>query len=264
MVKLAGMPPPTHNIIILTHGWTGSSVFSALLGRAGYWLGSDTVQKSDYDTFENADLVALNKRLLDQLAPTLDHEHCFDPSHVDGILRSAEGLDLEPYRDFVARCSAHGPWLWKDPRLTWSIRVWARVLDLDRTAFLVLTREDLQAWISANTRRHVQSWAFTRQYNHGITRSNHEFVESLGRPVLQLSFEDLLLAPEQTLDRLNHAFGLSLCLSDLKAVSREPLYRRSRDWRDLVEASLVYLKNFPERDGRARRGNYTSSATNSL
>jgi len=65
------------NIIILTHGWTGSSVFAALLGRAGYWLGSSTVKNKDYDTFENAELVARNRELLHPHAPGIAHEHCF-------------------------------------------------------------------------------------------------------------------------------------------------------------------------------------------
>ena len=65
------------NVIVLTHGWTGSSIFSALFGEAGYWLGGETVVKPDYDTFENADLVALNNRLLHELAPALNHEHQF-------------------------------------------------------------------------------------------------------------------------------------------------------------------------------------------
>ena len=240
------------NIVILTHGWTGSSVFAALFGRAGLWLGSDTVAKADYDTFENADLVTLNRRLLDELAPELDHEHRFDPADVVAIERAAANIDLKPYRTFVQQCSAHGAFVWKDPRLTWTIRIWAKLLDLERTSFLVLTRDDLQAWISANARRHVQSWDFTRRYNHGINASNGAFVRSLGRPVMQTSFEALLLEPEETLARLNESYGLSLCLSDLMAVCREPLYRKSRGFGDLVEATAIFLKNYRERDGRGR------------
>ena len=246
------MGTPARNIIILTHGWTGSSVFSALMGRAGCWLGSETVVKSDYDTYENADLVEWNRRLLATLAPDLDHEHHFDPSDVTRIERAAEAMDLAPLRDFVAQCQSRGAFVWKDPRLTWTIRVWARVLDLERTSFLVLTREDLQAWISANTRRHIQSWSYTRRYNHGITESNSVFVRGLGRAVLRMSFEDLLLEPEDTLARLNRAFSLALCLSDLFDVCREPLYRRSRGWADLLRAVAIYAKNLPERDGRGR------------
>jgi hypothetical protein len=247
------MSEAARSIIILTHGWTGSSVFSALFGRAGYWLGDETVRKTDYDTYENSELVALNRQILQQLAPGLDHEHRFNPHDIAWIDHAAESLDLGPYRDFVVRCSLQGPWIWKDPRLTWTIRVWARVLDLGWTAFLVLTRDDMQAWISANARRHVQSWGFTRQYNHGISASNRRFVEQKRLELLAVSFENLLLEPEVTLARLNQHFGLSLRMSDLHAVCREPLYRSSRGLLDFGEATLVFLKNFAERDGRARR-----------
>ncbi|MCA0240633.1 MAG: sulfotransferase [Proteobacteria bacterium] len=243
--------PGTRNVIVLTHGWTGSSVFSALLGQAGYWLGGETVHKPDYNTYESADLVALNRRLLRELHPTLAHEHRFDVADVLAIERAAEQLDLAPYRDFVRSCDAQAPWLWKDPRLTWTIRVWARALDLERIAVLVLTRDPVQAWVSSNIRRHIQSPQFTRRYNDGITQSNLHFVRSSGLPCLQASFEDLLLRPEATLDRLNAAFGLALTMDTLRAVCSEPLYRKSRGPIDHAHALLIYLKNHARRDGRS-------------
>lgn len=242
-----------NNIIVLTHGWTGSSVFSALLGQAGCWLGAETMHKPDYNTFENADLVTLNNQLLQALAPGLNHEHHFSPAQVLQIEQRAAGIDLQPYRQFVAECGQHQPWLWKDPRLTWTIRVWAKVLDLKTTTFLVLTRDTTQAWISANTRRHVQSFGFTRQYNGGITQSNLRFLQERNLPFVQLSFEDLLLAPDATLGKLNAGFGTTLTLAQLRAVCREPLHQKSRGWKDFTLAALIYLKNFAERDGRGRR-----------
>ena len=85
-----------NNIIVLTHGWTGSSVFSALLGQAGCWLGAETMHKPDYNTFENADLVTLNNQLLQALAPGLNHEHHFSPAQVLEIEQRAAGID-SPY-----------------------------------------------------------------------------------------------------------------------------------------------------------------------
>ncbi|MDO9091408.1 MAG: hypothetical protein Q7U99_02005 [Rubrivivax sp.] len=240
------------NVIVLTHGWTGSSIFSALFGEAGYWLGGETMAKPDYDTFENAGLVALNNRLLQQLAPKLNHEHQFAQADVEAIATRSRSWDMRPCRDFVAECGQHQPWLWKDPRLTWTIRAWAQVLDLQTTSFLVLTRDPTQAWISANLRRHVQSFTFTRSYNEGITQSNLRFLQEGGLPYLKLSFEDLLLAPEATLERLNSAFDLGLGLTQLHEVCRLPLGRKSRNWKDFALASLIYLKNFQERDGRGR------------
>lgn len=254
----AGNPPlatpvsPIKNIIVLTHGWTGSSVFSGLFGEVGFWLGGETVAKPDYDTHENADLVAHNLRLLEMLAPGLNHEHRFDPGDVHAMAERAKQLDLAALRTFVQACDAHRPWIWKDPRLTWTIRVWAEVLDLENTNFLVLTRDPGQAWVSANQRRHIQSHAFTRQYNGGITACNLQFLRDRRLPYLQLSFEDLLLQPEGALQRMNALFGTDLTMRTLRSVCKIPLYRRSRRWSDYVHASLIYLKNFGERDGRRR------------
>jgi hypothetical protein len=241
------------NLIILTHGWSGSSLFASLMKQAGCWLGAETVKKTDYDTAENSGLVELNNQLLEQLLPGTNHEHRFTMDDVRAAERAAERIDLAPYQRFVAACEEHRPWLWKDPRLTWTIRVWARVLPLEHCQFLVLTRDARQAWITSNMRRHVQSMGFTRAYNDGITAANRAFLDERGLPYLQLSFEDLLLTPEVTLDKLNRAYDARLTMDDLRHVNRQPLYRKSRGLKDLLTASLIYAKNYGERDGRGRQ-----------
>jgi hypothetical protein len=241
-----------NNTVILTHGWTGSSVLAGLLERAGAWLGEETMVKPDYDTFENARLVEINNRLLERFAAGLNHEHEFSDEQVRRIHERARGSDLTELGDFMAQCAQRCPWVWKDPRLTWTIRVWAEVMDLPSTRFVVLTREPVQAWITANLRRHVQSMTFTRAYNGGITQSNIRFLEERGLPYLPMSFEDLLLAPEPSLERINQHCGSRLGISDLQAVCRLPLGRRSRGLPDFVKAAAIYVKNHHERDGRGR------------
>jgi hypothetical protein len=235
------------NLIILTHGWTGSSVFSALVERAGYWTGSETVKKVDYDTHENADLVELNRRLMKHLRYDGNHEHEFSFDTVQQLAERASGIDLAPNREFVARCNEHRPWVWKDPRLTWTIRIWEKVLPMSDVAFMILTRDDTQAWISSNMRRHVQSMRFTKEYNHGITAANIRFLRERSLPYVQFEFEDLLMSPEKVLDELSSFLGLSLSMEDLKAVYRYPLGRKSRGLRDRFLATLIYLKNYSER-----------------
>jgi hypothetical protein len=240
------------NTIILTHGWSGSSVLAGLIGRAGAWLGEETMAKPDYDTFENTDLIDLNKDLMERFAPALNYEHDFKSAHVSVITEGARAADLSKLRSFVEQCGHHRPWLWKDPRLTWTIRVWADLLDLSNTRFVVLTRETTQAWIGANLRRHIQSFAFTRAYNDGVTQSNTRFLNERGLPYLSLSFEDLLLAPDRTLERLNGHLDVALTREDLRTVCKLPLGRRNRGFNDFFKAAAIYAKNYRERDGRAR------------
>lgn len=239
------------NVIILTHGWTGSSVFAGLLGKAGFNYGDQTYQKSDYDTHENIELVELNKRMMKELGYTGDHEHEFDHENILELSANADKIDLSPYREFIDRCQINKPWLWKDPRLTWTIRVWAKLLSFEDTAFIILTRDDEQAWISSNLRRHIQSKNFTRNYNHGITSSLKHFLNSNDQKYISFEFEDLLLRPEYTINELNTFLGTTLNMSDVESVYRYPLYKKSKNYKDKFKALAIYLKNYNQRDNRA-------------
>ena len=236
------------NVIILTHGWTGSSVFTALLGEAGYWYGSDTFKKPDYDTYENFELIELNKRLLSELNYTGNREHeIISLQTLEELAQRAASIDLSPYRKFIENCQQNKPWIWKDPRLTWTIRVWAKLLDLKNIAFVILTRDDEQAWISCNLRRHIQSKRFTKAYNHGITSSLQKFLDENQCGFVKYEFEDLLLTPDKTIEELNGFLDINLTMEDLTSVYRYPLYKKSRNWKDKLEATAIYLKNYKER-----------------
>lgn len=235
------------NVIILTHGWTGSSVFTALIARAGYWYGEDTFQKIDYNTYENLELIELNKRMLRELGFGSDHEHEFDADEILRLAENSKSIELSPYREFVTRCNENSPWIWKDPRLTWTIRVWASLLDLENVAFIILTRDDEQAWISSNLRRHIQSRRFTHAYNHGITDSLKHFLSQANKDFLELEFEDLLLRPENTIVDINQHLGTQLALADLTNIYNKRLYRKSNGLREKIKATAIYLKNYGQR-----------------
>jgi len=235
------------NVIILTHGWTGSSVFTALIARAGYWTGNSTFEKRDYDTYENSKLIELNRKMLIDLGYTGDHEHEFDPKVVSDLALRASDIDLSPYCEFIDSCNENQPWIWKDPRLTWTIRVWANLMQLDNVAFVILTRDDEQAWISSNLRKHIQSQQFTRRYNKGITDSLKQFLVSRDQKFLEFEFEDLLIEPKMTIDKLNDFLDTSLLMDDLHAVCKQPLYRKSKGFSDKIKAAAIYFKNYSER-----------------
>lgn len=238
------------NIIILTHGWTGSSVFTGLLGKAGYNYGEQTVQKTDYDTHENMELVELNNRMMKELGYTGNHEHGFNPNVVEEMAANAADIDLTPYREFVKHCQNSRPWIWKDPRLTWTIRVWAKILSFDETAYIILTRDDEQAWISSNLRRHIQSRKFTREYNSGITTSLKKFLNENNQNHLEFQFEDLLLRPEYTINSLNQFLDIELSMADVELVYKYPLYKKTKGLKDKLLAAAIYFKNYNMRDFR--------------
>lgn len=236
------------NVIILTYGLSGSSVLTGLLVRSGLWPGHETYRKPDYDTFENTRLIELNKRLFAAAGFSGNYENEFNPDALAAIARLDETkIDVTPFRQFVEECNAHAPWIWKDPRLWLTIRFWARVLDLDEVQFILLTRSPLQSWISYNLRRQIQSYAYAKRYCEQIESSIHAFFAEQDLPHLDLLFDDLVLHPDRTLERINAYLGSSLTEADLRAVYHQPLRRRPRSAFDLVKASLIFMRNFGER-----------------
>lgn len=235
------------NVIVLTYGLSGSSVLTGLLVRGGYWPGEKTYVKPDYDTFENLKLIELNKKLFAAAQFHGNYENAYSNEALEAITRLRETQDPTPYRQLIAECNAHAPWVWKDPRLWLTIRFWAEFLDFDSIRFLVLTRTPLQSWISYNLRRQVQSYAYARRYCEQIEASIAQFLDERRLSRLELLFDDLIMRPEPTIGRINDYLGTTLAVSDLEAVYNQPLRKSPRSVLDLAKAALIYARNYGER-----------------
>lgn len=235
------------NVIVLTYGLSGSSVLTGLLVRGGYWPGEKTYVKPDYDTFENLKLIELNKKLFAAAQFHGNYENAYSNEALEAITRLRETQDPTPFRQLIAECNAHAPWVWKDPRLWLTIRFWAEFLDFDSIRFLVLTRTPLQSWISYNLRRQVQSYAYARRYCEQIEASIAQFLDERRLSRLELLFDDLIMRPEPTIGRINDYLGTTLAVSDLEAVYNQPLRKSPRSVLDLAKAALIYARNYGER-----------------
>jgi hypothetical protein len=235
------------NVIILTGGLAGSSVLTSLLGKAGYWVGESTMKKKGYDTWENTELIALNKRLLEETGFREKWTMRFRPDYVTRIREAARRLDAAPYAELVRTCEAHSPWIWKDPRLWLTIRHWRPFLDLQRTCFLVIRRDHMQSWISTTLRRQVQTMDYARAYSEGIHQTIVDFLQDEQATWLDILYEDLLITPEKVIGDINRMTGTSLTLADFTSVFRGELGRKQHGAKNFLIAMAIYLKNYGER-----------------
>lgn len=235
------------NVIILTYGLSGSSVLTGLLVRGGYWPGAKTYVKPDYDTFENVRLIELNKQLFAAAGFSGNYENSYSPEVLQTIASLRTKVDPAPFRQFIAECEQHRPWIWKDPRLWLTMRYWADLLDLGNIQFVLLTRTPLQSWISYNLRRQVQSYGYAQRYCQQIESEIARFLDERGLKRHEILFDDLIVKPEATLERLNAYLGTALTVDDLRAVYNQPLHRAPRSTLDFVKAALIYARNYGER-----------------
>ena len=89
------------NVIILTGGLTGSSALAGLLSAAGFWSGEGTFRKRDYNTYENSELIRLNRQLMQRAGAGEEYTMRFLPEAVDRITALAGVEDPREYRAMV-------------------------------------------------------------------------------------------------------------------------------------------------------------------
>jgi len=229
------------NIVVLTPGSSGSSVLSGLLSRGGYWLG-DATKRIQFDTFENAELVDLDVRIL--RASGYPHTFCNDipPPSIGAIQDASHRIDAGPFEAFVEKCRHHQPWIWKDPRLCYTIHFWERFTDFENTRFLFIGRRPDQCYAGLVLKRKIpMSFSSMCEMNANYEKSCNAFLDRHGFACLRLTFEDLLLSPGPTIEQMNLHLGTRIPSDHLEYIYRGPLHRPRFAARHVLLARLRYL-----------------------
>lgn len=238
---MADKPSTRPNIVVLSPGFAGSSVLTGLISRAGeYWLGTDT-KKVAHETYENAGLVDLDERILREAGyPWYTHPQSND--YLKNIREVADPTLTEDARAFVVECKTHQPWLWKDPRLCYTLPFWNRFVDFSTCKFVVISRDVRQAWIGQILKKRPRtSLKDLQNYFTTMLRGAGLFLSKHGLPHCTVTFDDLLLKPEETIATLNQFLDSGLSVDDLKQIYRGPLYRLRWSRVDFLRAYLRFL-----------------------
>jgi hypothetical protein len=235
------------NVIILTSGITGSSVLAGFLARSGYWVG-DRTHKKEYDTFENQELIDLNREIFRQSGYT--NNYVYESS--TEVLRRIESLygkiDASPFLSFIEKCDGHRPWIWKDPRLWLTFRYWKHLVNPEECQFILLTRDLRQAWLSIILRRQIMSYRVFRKQEEHVIKSILGILNDNGLQHLHVRYDDLIAKPDSTIERLNQYLDAKLTIDDLKTVYTKPLHRSPRvSVLNSLKAILIYFKNYSKR-----------------
>jgi len=243
------MADSKYNVVILTSGLSGSSVLAGLIARGGYWTGESTHKKpGEYETHENEELIRLNRRLFNEAGYAGNYTMEFSSEPFASLKGLQTSIDLQPYRDFIARCDQHRPWLWKDPRLWLTIYFWKDLLPLQNCRFVLITRSYFNCWVSQTLRRHIRSYGSMKRYEQSVRESLTAFLAANGLQYLRLTYEDLIGKPEPSINALNSFIGASLTPKDLAEIYSQPLNKAPNSSApDLVKAVAIYLKNYSGR-----------------
>jgi hypothetical protein len=229
------------NVIVLTTGSSGSSVLTGVIAGQGYWLGHRT-KKLQFDTYENFDLVDLNIDILRKSG--FDRHDCNDlpPPSIDNIKRLENTVDVSPYLKFVEECDKRRPWLWKDPRLSFTIHFWARITDLKNCKFILIDREPDQSYAGLILSRKVpMSFLEHSCMNNNYIKSCELFFRENGISCLACKFEDIVVSPNRWIENVNAFLGTQIEMQDIKSVYKGKMYKKRYSRLDFLRARIMYI-----------------------
>jgi len=228
------------NVIILTGGLSGSSVLAGTIAKKDYWLGDNT-EKINYQTFENSQLVKLNIELLHKSGYSWDDVMDI-PSPSINSLREIDSVSCtNRCKDFVHECNNNKPWIWKDPRLCYTIFFWYKLLNIKSCKFILVERDIKQSWTGIVLRGKTPiSFENMKIIENNCIKYSNKFFHEVGVNFLNISFDELILHPEKTIKKINNYLSINLSLKDFQAIYKGSLYKLRWTTLDFYKARMKY------------------------
>ncbi len=136
------------NVIIVGPPRSGTSLTAAVFARRGYYVGpiaSSAIRDGDdnnpYGYFEADALVEQNVAILREAGFDFHNTWKYEAISASAIERIRDMPACSSQRHFVSEHADHQPWMWKDPRLCFTLPVWARIVPPASTVIVVVRRK---------------------------------------------------------------------------------------------------------------------------
>jgi hypothetical protein len=214
------------NVIIVGMPRSGTSVTARVFTTKGYFMGDMNqtfIREGDdfnpFGYFEADDLIEENVRVLKAAGFPFHNTWLFEPISQESVARIADIPILPAHRAFLRAYDENAPWVWKDPRLCFTLPYWWRLMDPARSVVLLVRRDPIDIYWSFQ-RMGWCKWGragrdlvveLVRQHTDAATTA----VCSLGIPHAVVDYGEYLTAPELTARRLSEVCEVQIGIEDL-------------------------------------------------
>lgn len=214
------------NAIIIGMPRSGTSMVTNIFAKNGYFLAeneSDELRAGDEFNpsgyWEAKDLINANDEIFSAADYLPDNTWLYDPIteiQENNILELSEKVE---HSKLVEKYNMHKPWVWKDPRLCYTIGYWWPLLNKEDTRVILLTRapeEIYSSFVRLNWRANNQiSKDDVIERVHRHLAAAKKAILKFDIPFIELDYSDFKLNPEVTSEKISRLFGLQLTANEL-------------------------------------------------
>lgn len=217
------MPPSQQNVIVVGMARSGTSMTADLFQRHGYFVAAEQAELRSGDKFnpsgywEASRLLDANREVLRASGYTHDNTWMFPPIGESCAARVWTLDPLDGHRELIHLYEQNRPWVWKDPRLCFTLPYWWRLMDPSRTSVLLITRDEdeiLRSFQRVGWRRDLDPKRLTICIRQHISAARNAITQ-LSIPHLEIDYSDFRHRPEQLAQELKIHFGFVCSSPDL-------------------------------------------------
>lgn len=214
------------NIIVVGTPRSGTSLAASIFARLGHFVADDeSAQLRGPDHFNPAGyweaepLIEANVSLFRRVGFKHHNTWMFDPISDEQAGRIAALPPADEHRELVARYEKNRPWVWKDPRLCYTLGYWWPLVNPETTAVLFVRRDPEETFKSFARIGWRDSSAAARDETFGRMADHIGAAEAALRdfeiPHAQIHYSDYRESPGRVAALLSELSGLTISVADL-------------------------------------------------
>ena len=235
------------NVIILGAGRTGSSFLSGLVSYNRFYINREMItSREGYPDgdYENPELIMLNKQILLKSGYGYDKAFALKPVDIDSIKQFSKTAENTAFKNFVIKCNQNQPWLWKDPRLCYTIFFWQRFIDITRLRFIKITRDPYLVFRSHS--KHQVKHLKKDLYNNYAwqTRAVDRFLSEHNLNALHIDYAEL--KSPAIIHKINDYLETDISREDYFEIKKDNISKKESRFRFLLRytkgAGKIYLQ----------------------
>ena len=214
------------NAIVVGMPRSGTSMTAAIFARKGYFVAEDENkelrQGDEYNPsgyWEAEPLIKANAEVFN----AVQFQH--DNTWMYKAITKTQALDIlqlaknSERAELVQQYESHQPWIWKDPRLCYTVGYWWLYMNPETTGVLLLKRDPKEIfqsflrvkWRTASKQDKTDTF---ERVDHHIQAAEYA-LEERGIPHIVVNYSDFANKPEATAQRISDFFGFELTPEEL-------------------------------------------------
>jgi hypothetical protein len=214
------------NTIIVGMPRSGTSMTAAIFANAGFYVTKDEeshLRKSDefnpMGYWEAEPLIQANAEVFRSAGFPYDNIWLYEPISAELASRILELKQMPDHKQLVEDFNQHRPWVWKDPRLCYTLGYWWPMMDQANTRVLLLKRDPKQIynsflrlkWRTASKQDRDDTFQRVEDHINAAERA----IQKYNIPHIVVDYTDFAQDADATAKRISEFFELSLQRQDL-------------------------------------------------